>query len=215
MLVDLSFQNKIVIVIGEGDELETRVRQFRDAGAKVIIADSGPNKKCPKSIESVRWKRLRELNELMEKYNPYALILATTNKQLASKISKSARRRHSVLIYAVDMPDLNDFNMPAIAKLGDIRVGISTGGLSPAMASILRKKIERIITTEDLQEVRLQALLRDRIRHRIKNAEVRKRCIYKIIHDRQIRKYLQDHKFEQAKKLASKQIESIVIREMS
>ena len=214
MLVDLNFQKKIVIIIGEGDELETRIRQFRDAGAKVIVADSGPNKKHLKSVKIVKWNSKGELNELIEKYNPYALILATTNKQLASKISKSARRQHPVLIYAVDMPNLNDFNMLAVAKLGNVRVAISTGGLSPAMASLLRKKIERNITTEDLQQIRLQALMRDRIKHRIKNAEIRKRCVYKIIHDRQIRKYLQDHKFEQAKKLASKQIESIADGEM-
>ena len=214
MLVDLSFQNKIVIIIGEGDELESRVRQFRDAGARVIVVDSEPNKKHLKSVKFVTWNGRGELNELIEKYNPYALILATTNKQLASKISKSARRQHPVLIYAVDMPNLNDFNMLAVAKLGNVRVAISTGGLSPAMASLLRKKIERNITTEDLQQIRLQTLMRDRIKHRIKNAEIRKRCVYKIIHDRQIRKYLQDHKFEQAKKLASKQIESIADREM-
>ena len=215
MLVDLNLQNKIVIVVGEGDELETRMRQFLDAGAKVIVAGRKPTKKSLKSVKFVKWNGRGELNELMEKYDPYALILATTNKRLASKISKSARRKLHPLVYAVDMPDLNDFNMPAVAKLGDIRVAVSTAGLSPAMASILRKKIERIITTEDLQEVKLQGLIRTRIRHRIQNVELRKRCIYKIIHDEQIRKYLQDNKFEQAKKLASKQIESIANREMS
>jgi siroheme synthase-like protein len=215
MLVDLNLQNKIVIVVGEGDELETRIRQFLDAGAKVIGAGKRPTKKSLKSVKFVKWNGRGELNELMEKYDPYALVLATTNKRLASKIAKSARRKHHPLVYAVDMPDLNDFNMPAVAKLGDIRVAVSTAGLSPAMASILRKKIERIITTEDLQEVKLQGLIRNRIRHRIQNAELRKRCIYKIIHNEQIRKYLQDNKFEQAKKLASKQIESIANREMS
>ena len=215
MLVDLNLQNKIVIVVGEGDELESRMRQFLGAGAKVIVADRRPTKKRLKSVKFVKWNGRGELNELMEKYKPYALILATTNKQLASKISKSTRRKHHPLVYAVDMPDLNDFNMPAVAKLGDVRVAVSTAGLSPGMASILRKKIERIITAEDLQEVKLQGLIRNRIRHRIQNAELRKRCIYKIIHNEQIRKYLQDNKFEQAKKLASKQIESIANREMS
>ena len=214
MLVDLNLKNKIVIVVGEGDELETRMRQFRDAGAKVIVADRRPNKKRLKSVKFVKWNGRGELNELMEKYDPYALILATTNKQLASKISKSARREHCPLIYAVDMPDLNDFNMPAVAKIGAVRVAVSTGGLSPAMASIIRKKIERIITIEDLREVKLQALMRDKVRRQIPNSELRKRCIYKIIHDVQIRKCLQANKFEQAKKLASKQIESIADREM-
>jgi siroheme synthase (precorrin-2 oxidase/ferrochelatase) len=62
--------------------------------------------------------------------------------------------------------------------------------------------------------VKLQALMRDTIRSRIKNIELRKRCMYRIIHDERIKKYLQDHNFEQAKKLASKQIELVAHSEI-
>ena len=100
------------------------------------------------------------------------------------------------------MKDIN-----GIAKLGDIRVAVSTEGVSPAMASTLRQKIERIITKVDIEEVRLQARMRDVIGERIHDRELRKRCIYKIIHDQKIRKHLQNNEFEQAKKLAMKQVE--------
>jgi len=208
MLVDLNLRGKIALVIGEGHELEARVQQFHDAGATVVTANtgSGEHLKFPKSVKVVKWTDRTKPEELIRRYDPYALVLATTNKQFASEVSRSVRRPHP-LVYAVDMPEVNDFNMPAVAKLGDIRVAVSTSGISPAMASTLRKRIERIITTQDLEEVRLQERIRDMIRKRIHDGELRKRCIYKIIHNQRIRECLQDNKFEQAKKLAMKQVE--------
>lgn len=218
MLVDLNLRRKTVIIIGEGDELEMRVRQFQDAGANVLAAETSRNVKGLIKIGSIRfvdWNDHSAWKRLSKKYDPYVLILATQNKTLASKIARSIRNQIDTLVYAVDMPQLNDFNMPALAKLGDIRIAISTGGLSPVMASFLRQKIEDIITTEEIQQVKLQAMMRDTIRSRIQNIELRKRCIYRIIHDERIKKYLQEHNFEQAKKLASKQIELAAHGEIS
>ena len=58
--------------------------------------------------------------------------------------------------------------MPAIAKIEDVRVAISTGGSSPAMASIIRQKIEKMnctgqckcITHQDLLQIKLQSQIR-------------------------------------------------------
>jgi len=218
VLVDLNLRRKTVIIIGEGNELETRVSQFQDAGARVIAAETSRNVNSRIKVGSIKfvdWNDHSAWKRLFEKYHPYVVILATPNKPLASKIVRSIRNQTEALIYAVDMPQLNDFNMPAQAKLGDIRVAISTGGLSPVMASFLRQKIEHLITPEEIQQVKLQAMMRDKIRNRIKNIELRKRCIYRIIHDERIKKYLQDQNFEQAKKLASKQIDLVAHGELS
>jgi siroheme synthase-like protein len=147
VLVDLNLRRKTVIVIGEGNELETRVSQFRDAGAKIVAAETrrnGNGRIVIGPIKFADWNDRKAWKKLFEKYDPYALILATPNKALASKIVRSVRNQTEALIYAVDLPKLNDFNMPALAKLGDIRIAVSTGGLSPVMASFLRQKIEHL-----------------------------------------------------------------------
>jgi precorrin-2 dehydrogenase/sirohydrochlorin ferrochelatase len=210
MLVDLNFRHKSVIIIGEGEELEARTRQFLDADAKVIVVGNKFSKTLKRltrseRLELVTCNPLSSWTRLSKRYKPDAVILAT-NKPNAAKMAKRVRAEGKVLLYAVDMPDLNDFNMPAIAKLGKIRVAVSTGGLSPAMGRILRKRIERTIIPEDIQQVRLQASIRSKIRKRIPNPELRRICIYKIIHNRKIKESLQRNEFETAKKLADKQI---------
>lgn len=212
MLVDLNLRNKTIIIMGEGEELEARTLQFLDADAKVTVIGkkfSRTLKQLSKSkrLELVSCNSLTFWKQFSKKHKPYAVILATTNRHSVSKIASLLPADCNPLLYAVDMPDMNDFNMPAIAKLGDIRVAISTGGLSPAMAHILRERIERTITLEDIREVQLQAAMRAKIRRQIPDPELRRNCIYKIIHNKKIKKLLQKGEFENAKKLATKQVE--------
>ena len=214
MLIDLNLRHKSVIIIGEGEELEARTRQFLDTDAKVIVAGNGFSKTLKrlarsKRLELVACNPLNSWKKLSKRYKPDAVILATTNKPNAVKMAKRVRGGGRVLLYAVDAPRLNDFNMPATAKRGKIRVAVSTGGASPAMAHILRKRIERTITPTDIQQVKLQASIHSQIRKRIPNPNLRRICIYRIIHNRKIKESLQRNEFETARKLANKQIEQI------
>ena len=107
----------------------------------------------------------------------------------------------------VDEPGLNDFNMPAIARKGDIRVGVSTGGKSPAMAAILRDKIEEVITPADVLQVRLQGYIRKEARKRLKDAASRKEFAYRVIMDRSIGALLRKKDYQEARKLAEEMLE--------
>ncbi len=220
MLVDMNFEDKTVLIFGEGDELENRTRQFLDAGATVTVASTQLTRNLRADAKAKRfefvpcnygtaWKRL------VKKNHPYIVVLATTNREVASEIAKQIRDEHQSLIYAVDMPDFNDFNMPALAKRGDIRVAVSTGGRSPAMARVLRNRIEHVITPEDSREVRLQSMIRQEIKNRIPDAQTRKDCIYTIIENRKIKQFLRTGRFEEAQRLATKQITSFVRRATS
>jgi precorrin-2 dehydrogenase/sirohydrochlorin ferrochelatase len=200
--------------MGEGKELEARTRQFLDANANVRVIGKKFSRtleqlsRC-KHLELVSYTSLASLKQFLKKHKPYAVILATTNRPFVSKIASLFRADCKPLFYAVDMPEVNDFNMPAIAKLGDIRVAISTVGLSPAMAHILRKRIERTITLEDIREVQLQAAIRAKIRELVPDPELRRVCIYKILRNKKIKELLQKGEVENAKKLATKQVEQI------
>ena len=220
MLVDLNLRHKSIIIIGKGEELESRIRQFLEADAKVTVVGEKFSRTLKqlsrsKHLELVSCNPLTCWKQLSKKYKPYAVILATTNRPFASKIASLLRADCKPLLYAADMPDMNDFNMPAISKLGDVRVAISTGGLSPAMIRILRKRIERTITLEDIRAVQLQKVMRAKIRNQIRDPELRRICIYKIIRNKKIKELLQKGEFENAKKLATKQVEQITQRSLN
>ena len=55
---------------------------------------------------------------------------------------------------------MSDFILPAVARVGDVKVAVSTGGKSPAMAHVLRERIEKLVTPQDLLEIELQANMR-------------------------------------------------------
>ncbi len=214
MLVDLNLRHKRIIIMGEGEEVEARARQFLEADAKVIVIGEKFSRTLKqlsrsKHLELVSCNPLTSWKQLSKKYKPYAAILATTNRPFAIRIASLLRADCKLLLYATDMPDMNDFNMPAIAKLGDVRVAISTGGFSPAMTRILRKRIERTITLEDIREVQLQRVMRAKMRSQIPDPELRRICIYKIIRNKKIKELLQKGEFENARKLATKQVERL------
>ena len=95
-----------------------------------------------------------------------------------------------------------------MAKLGDVRVAVSTQGMSPAMAGVLRKRIEKLITREDLLQVRLQGKLRESAKRLLPDAAARKDFVYKIIGDGRIKDMLKRNRYREAEMLAMKMLSS-------
>ena len=89
--------------------------------------------------------------------------------------------------------------MAGIARLGDVRIAVSTQGLSPAMAGILRKKIESVVTPEDILLVKLQGEVRSLLKNRVANPAERKKLVYKMVRDKKILSALRSKKYQQAK----------------
>lgn len=109
----------------------------------------------------------------------------------------------------VDSPSFNDFNMIAIAKIGRIRIGISTGGLSPAMARALRERIERLIKPDDILQVELQGHVRRVAKQVIPDSSSRREFAYRIMNDRGIRNLLRQNRLDEAKARAEGMARSV------
>ena len=143
--------------------------------------------------------------EIIRNIMPYAVFISTENEDIDRKIAISARNL-GALVNVIDRPHLNDFDMPAIAKIEDVRVAISTGGSSPAMASIIRQKIEKMnctgqckcITHQDLLQIKLQSQIRKLTRELIEGFDSRKEVLYTIIHNEKIKFLLENNQMDKA-----------------
>jgi siroheme synthase (precorrin-2 oxidase/ferrochelatase) len=69
------------------------------------------------------------------------VLLTARDRQLAGRVSAAARAR-GVLAWCSDDPARSDFAMPAIARMGNVRIAIATAGGSPALASRMRALFE-------------------------------------------------------------------------
>ena len=111
------------------------------------------------------------------------------------------------MVYAVDNPAISDFILPAVAQVGDVKVAVSTGGKSPAMAQVLRERIEKLVTPQDLLEIELQANMRSILKERVSDAKVRSKLLYEILNNDNIKEALSEGKLQEAEELAMKLIE--------
>jgi len=203
LLVDLALSGKSTLIIGKGEQVRIRANQLLAEGAKVaILSDSSASKskgftKKTKNLE-IRPEGLGNWRSVLKKIRPFVLVVSTGNLQIDEEIAMFARVM-SNLVYVVDRPELNDINMTGVARLGDVRIGVSTQGLSPAMAGLLRRKIESIISPEDILLVKLQGEVRSTLKSAVKDPDLRKMLVYRMIRDKQILSLLRSKRFEEAK----------------
>jgi len=208
MLIDLFIKGQKTLVVGGGNVGERKTLQLLDAGAEVTVVSKEFTEKL---IELSRAGEIKIEKIDVEKglsatrigFAPKVVIVSLDNQLLNRKVAKDAKA-NGALVCVVDDPAASDFAMPAVAKIGDIRVGVSTGGSSPAMAGVLRRRIEEMITESDVRMVELQKYARALAKQKIDSQEERSRVLRRIIDDTEVKKLLEKGLVEEAKRLAEK-----------
>jgi precorrin-2 dehydrogenase/sirohydrochlorin ferrochelatase len=215
LLVDLNFKGKYVVVVGGGSESYRKTQSFVEAGSKILVV----SKTFSRGIKELNAKGKLELlqkevkdaeafvNNLKPK--PDLLVAVTNNRELNAQLVKRAKT-FGCMVYSVDNPAASDFILPALAKIGEVRIAISTAGKSPAMARMLRQRIEKTITTEDLLQIKLQTYLRAVLKKRISDQKVRKQILYRMLKNEEIKRFLKEERFDEAQEMAVKILEKMV-----
>lgn len=96
----------------------------------------------------------------------FFVIAATDDTEVNSVISALCRER-GIPCNAVDSPEDCSFYFPALARRGDITVGVSTAGKSPLIAAKLRREAEALLTPELADICALMGELRPAVRERL------------------------------------------------
>jgi precorrin-2 dehydrogenase/sirohydrochlorin ferrochelatase len=206
LLIDIDLNKKKAVILGGGAEAELKAFKLTDAGAVTTVVARRFTRGLQRLSESGHVKLVKAdpatASPLLEKLKPKVLFISTGHADLDARLADLGRSL-GILLCVVDSPQHNDFNMPAIARVGSVRIGVSTDGKSPAVAKILRQRIERMITPEDLLQVELQASMRGQIRDARSSHHGRKDLVYEIIKDPEVSKLLKGGDLKGAKRRAS------------
>lgn len=213
MLVDLNFNGKYVVVVGGGSESYRKTQSFVEARSKILVVSKtfsvGIKKLRTTGKIELLQAEVKDGEAFVKSLNPKPdLVVAVTNDhKLNAELIKHAKSA-GCMVYAVDDPSVSDFILPALAKVGDVRIAVSTAGNSPAMARVLRQRIEKLITQEDLLQIKLQNYLRANLKQRISDQKVRRQILYKTLKNDEVKRFLREGKFDGAVELAMKILES-------
>ena len=207
MIIDFKFEGKYVVMIGGGSEAYSKVQSFLDAGSKVLVISrnfgSGILNLHERKKIDLRKTEIHEGEAFVRQLNPKpdVLAVATSDHNLTAKLANCAKSE-GFMIYVADNPAISDFILPAVSKIGEVRIAVSTGGKSPAMAKTLRQRIERLITEEDLLHIELQEYLRAILKQEVSEQRDRKKILYRVLEDRRVNELLKEAKLDKAKKEA-------------
>jgi len=211
MLLDLRLIGRNILVIGGGAVGERKVRKFIAESANVTVASHKHTSGLKKLSRQGKVKLLSfdvkingDISRLIA--NNDIVIAATDDQALNERIASQARDAE-VLVCAIDNPSCSDLRFPAIAKKDGLQIAVFTSGKSPAMAKLLRQRIEGIVTREDILLIELTDYARGLVKSRVKDRKQRRRIIYTIIRSKKIASLLRRGSFGKAKVLAKEIIE--------
>ncbi|MCL2358797.1 bifunctional precorrin-2 dehydrogenase/sirohydrochlorin ferrochelatase [Candidatus Bathycorpusculum sp.] len=208
MLIDLKLNGQTVMVIGGGKEATRKITSFLDSGATIwmISRDFSPQALSLGQTKQINLLKteIKDAKTFIDSLNPKpdVLLAATDNSQLNHNLIEAALI-YGCMVYTVDNSALSDFILPAIAKIGNnIKIAISTGGKSPAMAHVLRERIEKLITPQDLLAIELQEKIRLTLKNRITDPKHRSKLLYEILDNVNIKRALLEDNLDLAQELA-------------
>ena len=72
------------------------------------------------------------------------------------------------------------------------------------MARVLRQRIEKLVTPEDLLEIELQAKIRSILKPQVSDSKVKSKLLYEILNNDNIKQALREGKLQEAEKMALK-----------
>lgn len=182
-----------VFILGTGEVATRRANKFLDHGACVKLAGNNLNDELKN--KGAILVSTDEMDSLVKWAD--LVILASGDKKLSDYASKIANDK---LLNRADNPDEGNIIVPTSFKIGEVEISIFTKGKSPLMARQLRKRIQSIITDEDILEIELQSFARSLLKEKVSNHKDRRKILYKIFEDENINNLIQSNKVDESKR---------------
>ena len=212
-------KDKNIFVLGTGEVATRRAIRFLDKGANLVLAGDKLNnllvEKGAKLIkiytnlyvfdEDTQIKYMESNKKLIKREVEKAdfIIIATGDYELADYTSKISQGK---LLNRADKTDDGNIIVPTSFYIGDVEFSIFTGGKSPLMAKKLRKKIQSIITDDEILEIRIQDYARKNLKNIVENPKRRREILYEILDDVNIKEAIKNKDFDKIEVLVDKLI---------
>ena len=163
----VKLEERRCVVVGGGDVARRKIESLLDAGARQVVVIS------PCLGDGLAELRRRgRIQHLARGYRPGDLkgafvVIATTDDPEVNEAVSQEAEANGILVNVADDPDHCNFIVPSTLRRGDLVIGLSTGGQSPALAASLRRQLEQAFGSEYAAFLELAGDLRRRVAHEL------------------------------------------------
>lgn len=156
----LSVERRRCVVLGTGEEAETKAAQLIESGALV------EHLPLDVAIESLS--------------GAFLVIQADRDRSRNAELFRFAEAQ-GILLNCLDDPPHCRFIFPSIHKQGELILAISTGGACPALGVRIRQRFQREFGPEYAEFLQICRGLRDRLARMVPDFPTRRTLWYRIV----------------------------------
>ena len=183
--VFIDIESKKCLVIGGGRVAARKVETLCQYGAAVRVISPEVCREIVSLFSSpdragcsINQKALKG-EELADEIREAVLVVAASGDRETNHQTALISQRLGIPVNVVDAPSECTFLFPAVVKKGNISVGINTGGQSPIVSAWIRRETEENIPDYYADIADQLGVLRQEIRERIPQVEMRRAFLKK------------------------------------
>ena len=192
--IALNLEGLLCVVVGGGQIAAHRIFLLLECGAEVRVV--APNIREDILVSNLE-ARCKDF-EPGDLDGAYLAIAATDNSQTNSVVVAECRKR-GILCCNTETAEAGDFIIPSTARRGDLRISITTGGASPALAKRIRDQIEEQFGPEYEIFVSLLRELRQDVLHNIEDASRRRDLLKQAAEDEIALQLIRERRIQEAR----------------
>lgn len=174
-----------------------KVRSLLEAGARVMCVSPTFTKSLVR-LSRTRWLKCVRGRQFAPFLDRCALAVGASSSSKANQRLSEICARRGILVNVVDHPGLSSFIVPSLFRRGPLQVAISTGGASPLVAKMIRKRLSGIFGEEYGRFLKFMAGERKRLIQKLDRPEKRRKLFRDLVQSRLIR-LLKNKKLQEAK----------------
>lgn len=165
--VFLDVRDRVVLLISGGEGAASKLDLLLQTGARVRLVASRHDRLLePWHQEDVRIELVLEPLTARHFEGAVVAIDASGDPEI-NRLAQSLSRAAGIPLNVVDRPELCNFVFPAILNRAPVIVAVSTGGLAPAVARLIRQRLETAIPAGIGQVAMLAGRLRSAVAARL------------------------------------------------
>lgn len=172
----MDIKGREVLICGGGAHALEKIERLKPFGANLHVISPQLLLEI-EEMDGVRTEKRRFVEKDLDSFPIF--LVAAEGRDENERIAGICRTRH-IPVNAVDMQDICDFIFPAMVPSSQMCIAISTGGLSPAFAVELKKRIHKCLP-DDIDDILLwMNEIREKIRSQIPDKEKQKYILRRI-----------------------------------
>ena len=175
--VYFQIKGKFVAVTGGGTAAARRAELALRAGARVLVFSES----LSGEFRPLEGFEHRPKPPALADIQDAALVFCATGDRKADEAVWALAKQAKIPVNVVDTPDLCDFIMPSIVDRDQLVIAISTGGVSPVFARIIRARLESVIPAAYGRLIAFAGAYRKRVSARIADAMLRRRFWERVL----------------------------------